>query len=97
MRIANKLEQCWLPFGWHGATLQLHFEPDRRDANCSLDTSRQKKYLTQTVIPSLQHDLLGRHAMMGRLNHDQGQLFYSFCLADAACKSARSPDADQRQ
>jgi hypothetical protein len=21
--------------------------------------------------------------MMGRLNHDQGQLFYSFCLADA--------------
>ena len=22
-------------------------------------------------------------AMMGRLNHDQGQLFYSFCLADA--------------
>ena len=21
--------------------------------------------------------------MMGRLNHDQGQLFHSFCLADA--------------
>jgi hypothetical protein len=22
-------------------------------------------------------------AMMGRINHDQGQLFYSFCLEDA--------------
>jgi hypothetical protein len=22
--------------------------------------------------------------MMGRLNHDQGQLFYSFCLEEAA-------------
>src|SRR5258707_630739 len=26
---------------------------------------------------------LRRRAMMGRLNHDQGQLFYSFCLDEA--------------
>src|SRR5262245_18908928 len=30
-----------------------------------------------------QHDLQWRRAMMGRLKHDQGQLFYSLCLADA--------------
>jgi hypothetical protein len=35
------------------------------------------------VIPSLQHDLLGRRVMMGRLNHEQGQLFYTFCLEEA--------------
>jgi hypothetical protein len=28
-------------------------------------------------------DSLRRRAMMGRLNHDQRQLFYSFCLEEA--------------
>jgi hypothetical protein len=27
-------------------------------------------------------DSLRRRAMMGRLNHEQGQLFYSFCLEE---------------
>jgi hypothetical protein len=28
-------------------------------------------------------DSLWRRMMMGRLNHDQGELFYSFCLEKA--------------
>ena len=39
--------------------------------------------LRRTVIPNLWDGFLERRTMMGRLNHDQGQLFYSFCLADA--------------
>jgi transposase len=35
------------------------------------------------VIPYVQDGFLRRRVMMGRLNQDQGQLFYSFCLADA--------------
>ena len=35
------------------------------------------------VIPCLRDGFLRSRAMMGRLNQDQGQLFYSFCLADA--------------
>jgi transposase len=35
------------------------------------------------VIPSLSFDSLWRRAMMGQIDHDQGQLFYSFCLEDA--------------
>ena len=32
------------------------------------------------MIRLLRGDSLWRLAMMGRLNHDQGELFYSFCL-----------------
>ena len=35
------------------------------------------------MIPYLWDGFLERRTMMGRLNHDQGQLFYSFCLVDA--------------
>jgi hypothetical protein len=35
------------------------------------------------VIPSLWRDLLRRQGMMGRLKHEQEQLFYSFCLDEA--------------
>src|SRR5260370_20283338 len=35
------------------------------------------------VIRSFRCDSLRRRAMMGRLNHDQGQLFYSFSLEEA--------------
>src|SRR6266511_597726 len=37
----------------------------------------------RTVIPSLSCDSLWRRAMMGRLNHDQEQLLYSFHLDEA--------------
>jgi hypothetical protein len=35
------------------------------------------------MIPSRPRDSLRRQAMMGQRNHDQGQLFYSFCLDEA--------------
>src|SRR5712691_8791076 len=34
------------------------------------------------MIPSLRHDSLRRRAMMGRLKHEQEQLFYEFQLDD---------------
>ena len=34
-------------------------------------------------MPLLSCDSLWRRAMMGRLDHDQEQLFYSFCLDEA--------------
>jgi hypothetical protein len=37
----------------------------------------------EELIPSLSCDSLWRRAMMGRLNHDQEQLLYSFHLDEA--------------
>src|SRR5258708_4402945 len=37
----------------------------------------------ESRLRSLRCDSLRRRAMMGRLNHDQGQLFYTFCLDEA--------------
>jgi hypothetical protein len=32
--------------------------------------------------------------MMGRLNHDQGQLFYSFSLEEAVPETTKAKDTD---
>ena len=39
--------------------------------------------ISGSMIPLLSCDSLWRRAMMGRLDHDQEQLFYSFCLDEA--------------
>src|SRR3989440_9934995 len=67
--------------GWIAFRTQVgHLPRSELCRFCCKSRCKSRCWLPRGVIRSLRCDSLRRRAMMGRLNHDQGQLFYSFSL-----------------